>query len=217
MTKESSTQGRRTGWISPRTAASLAWSLGAVCVVIIALTLLLDYVTDDVPLPPDDWSRPSLGFTVPTELLLLTYLMVGALIASRLPTDPIGWIFCGVGLLYAVQRFTLAYADYALVENFAFPGGEYVAWFSSWVGCANLTLGVFLILLFPDGRLLSRRLRIVAWATLCGSALFALGVAFMPGQLTFTHAYIANPFGVVGVIAGRLQHIVSLVARLSSV
>ena len=90
-----------------------------------------------------------------------------------------------------------------MVENFAFPGGEYVAWFSSWVGCANLTLGVFLILLFPDGRLLPRRLRIVAWAALCGTALFALGIAFMPGQLTLTHAYVANPFGVVGVIAGR--------------
>ena len=194
VTKGTSNQRRGTGRISHRTAAWLAWSLCAVCVVLIALTLLLDYATDDVPLPPNDWSRPSLGFTLPTELLLLTYMMVGALIASRLPTNPIGWIFCGLGLLYAVQHFTLAYADYAMVENFAFPGGEYVAWFSSWVGCANLTLGVFLILLFPDGRLLPRRLRIVAWAALCGTALFALGIAFMPGQLTLTHAYVANPF-----------------------
>jgi hypothetical protein len=43
-----------------------------------------------------------------------------------------------MGLLYAAVRFTTAYADYALVENFALPGGEYVAWFSSWVTPAGL-------------------------------------------------------------------------------
>jgi hypothetical protein len=65
-------------------------------------------------------------------VLSLAYPAVGALIASRLPTHPIGWIFSGVGLLYAAFRFTVAYADYALFE-FALPGAEYVAWFSTFV------------------------------------------------------------------------------------
>ncbi len=185
-----------------RTAAWLAWSLCAVCVLLVALTVLLDFATDEVPLPPD--ARLSLAFTVPPGLLSLTYLLVGALIASRLPANAIGWIFCGVGLLYAVQRFAVAYADYAIVENFAFPGGDYVAWFSSWVNSANLTLGVFLMLLFPDGRLLSRRWRIVAWAALCGAGLAAFGIAFTPGQLELTHYYVTNPFGLVGVIGWGL-------------
>ncbi len=145
-----------------------------------------------------------LAFTVPPGLLSLTYLVVGALISSRLPTNPIGWVFCGVGLLYTVQRFALSYADYAIVENFAFPGGDHVAWFSSWVGSANLAMGVFLILLFPDGRLPSRRWRIVAWAAILGVGLAALGVAFIPGQLELTHAYVTNPFGLVGVIGWGL-------------
>ena len=68
-----------------------------------------------------------------TGVLSLAYPTVGALIASRLPSNPIGWIFCGVGLLYAAQRFTIAYADYALLVNFALPGGEYAAWFSTLV------------------------------------------------------------------------------------
>jgi hypothetical protein len=76
-----------------------------------------------------------------------------------------------------------------------------VAWFSTWVGFANPTLGVFLILLFPDGRLRSRRWRIVAWAAVCGAALTALGVAFMAGYL-LSHRYVENPFEVVGVIGG---------------
>jgi signal transduction histidine kinase len=188
--------------MSRRRAARLAWTLCGVCVLLVALTVLLDYVTDDVPMAPD--ARLGLAFTVPLGLLSLTYLLVGALIASRLPTNPIGWIFCGVGLVYSVQRFALAYADYAIVENFTFPGGDYVAWFSSWAGSAILLLGVFVMLLFPDGRLVSPRWRIVAWAALCGTALDALGIAFLPGQLELTHAYVTNPFGLVGVIGWGL-------------
>src|SRR5215210_5924164 len=182
-----------------RTAAWLAWSLWAVCVALIALALPLDFLTDDAPLPPG--ARLGPGFAVLTGVLSLAFPTVGALISSRLPTNPIGWIFCGMGLLYAAQRFTTAYADYALVENLALPGGEYVAWFSTLVGFANPTLGVFLMLLFPDGRLPSRRWRIVVWAALLGAALAALADAFTPGELR-THYYVDNPFGVVGVIGG---------------
>jgi signal transduction histidine kinase len=188
--------------VSSRAAAWLAWSLCAVCVALIALALLLDFVTDEALIAGLSEQRLGPGFAaVLAGVLSLAFPTVGALIASRLPTNPIGWIFCGVGLLYAVQRFTTAYADYALLENLALPSGEYVAWFSTWVGYANPTLGVFLMLLFPDGRLPSRRWRIVAWAALLGAALAALADAFTPGQLR-THFYVGNPFGVVGVIGG---------------
>ena len=112
--------------MSQRTAAWLAWSLWAVCVVLIGLALWLDFLTGLIVT-----EGPRLGPTmaVLTGVLSLAYPTVGALIASRLPTNPIGWIFCGTGLLYTGQRFTQAYADYALLENLAFPGGEYVGWF----------------------------------------------------------------------------------------
>src|SRR5215218_4880911 len=176
--------GRRIRGMGRRTAAWLAWSLCVVCVVLIALGLLLDFLTGDVlgSFFPD--ARLGLSLAVLAGVLALAYPTVGALIASRLPTNPIGWIFCGVGLLYAAQRLTEAYADYALLETFALPWGEYVAWFSTWVGFAGLILaGVFLTLLFPDGRLPSRRWRIVAWTAVLGAALTALGDAFAPGKL----------------------------------
>ena len=182
--------------MSHRTAAWVAWSLCAVCAALIAFALLLDFVTEDsFPFLPGE--RPAPGFAILTGVLSLAFPTVGALIASRLPTNPIGWFFCGMGLLHNVQRFMIAYADYTLLENSELPWGEYVAWFSTWVGFANPTLGVFLILLFPDGRLPSRRWRLVAWAAICGAALTALGVAFIPDNL-FTHVYVDNPFGVAG-------------------
>jgi hypothetical protein len=109
-----------------------------------------------------------------------------------------------MGVLYTAGRFTSAYADYALVENFAFPGGESVAWFSSCLWFAVPTLGVFLILLFPDGRLPSRWWRLVAWAALVGAALAVIGTAFIPDYLIVSHPYVQNPFGVIGVIGGGL-------------
>src|SRR5215208_6913394 len=190
------------GGMSRRTAAWLAWSVCAVCVVLIALALLLDFLTDTTFLPRD--ARVGFGLAVLTGVLSLAYPTVGALIASRLSTNPIGWIFCGVGLLYVVQRLTEAYADYALLENFALPGGEYVAWFSTLADFSGRILaGVFVMLLFPNGRLLSRRWRIVAWTAVLGAALIALNDAFYPGLLP-THSFVKNPFGVVGVIGGRV-------------
>ena len=77
----------------------------------------------------------------------------------------------------------MAYADYALLRNSALPGGVYVAWFSTWIWCASPTLGVFLVLLFPDGRLSSRRWRIVAWAVVLGPPCRAR-ICFHPENLT---------------------------------
>jgi signal transduction histidine kinase len=191
----------RNARFNTRTATRLAWSLWVVCVVLIALALLLQFMTHDVIL---NWPQERLGpgLAVLTGVLSLTFPTVGALIISRLPANPVGWIFCGVGLLYAVRRFTLAYADYALTENFALPSGEYMAWFSTWVGFAGPILaGVILMLLFPNGQLPSRRWRIVAWMAVLGVALRVLADAFTPGPLS-THLYVINPFGVAAVIGG---------------
>ena len=167
--------------------------------VLICLALVLDFVTEGLLRIDERGVRYYPSFAVLTGGLSLAYPAVGALIASRLPRNPIGWIFCGMGLLYVVRRFTTAYADYALLENFSFPWGEVAAWFSTWIGFAFPTLVVFLMLLFPDGRLTSWRWRIVVWVTVLGAAIVAIGVAFMPGML-LTHRYVDNPFGIVGVV-----------------
>jgi len=175
-----------------------------VCVALIGLALLLDFLTGEVIPAGMLGARPGSGFAVLTGVLSLAFPTVGALIASRLPANPIGWIFCGMGLLYTAGRFTGAYADYALNENFAFPGGEYVAWFSSCLWFAGLTLGIFLVLLFPNGQQPSRWWRLVAGAALLGAALTVLGFGFMPDYLIVTHPYVENPFPVMGVIGGGL-------------
>jgi hypothetical protein len=92
--------------MSHRTATWVAWSLWVVCAALIALAVLLDFLTADVPLlPGEGLLRLGSGLAVLTGVLSLAYPTVGALIASRLPTNPIGWIFCGVGGLAPKVHF----------------------------------------------------------------------------------------------------------------
>src|SRR5215218_2062226 len=211
--------------MSYRTATWLAWSMCAVCVALIALALFphfLDFVTPE-PIVLPLAGRPSSGFAVLTGVLSLAYPMVGALIASRLPSNPIGWIFCSVGLLYSAQRLSLAYADYAVVENLALPARAYAAWFSTLVDFTGLVLaGVFVMLLFPDGRLLSRRWQLVGWMVVLGAVLTALYDAFYPGRVN-PYTYFDNPFeffwtstlvGEVLLLTSSLAALFSLFVRL---
>ncbi len=137
------------------------------------------------------------------EALLFAFPTVGALIASRRPENPIGWIFCAAGFVFVFQPFSEAYADYALyAPASSLPGVEFMAWISHWVAFPTVLLAaVLLFLLFPDGRLPSRRWRLVAWVAAIGSVLFSLGVALAPGELA-SYPSVVNPFGVGGVIGG---------------
>ncbi len=158
-----------------RAAPWLAWSLWAISLALIAFGGLLDFLTPPVPMRE---SSPPVSVVL-FGALLLAFPTVGALVASRRPENPIGWIFCGGGLLNVVQDFALRYADYALyAQHGALPGGRYMAWISSWVGSPSLmVLAVLLFLLFPDGRLPSRRWRAVVWMAVGAGVIVALAVA----------------------------------------
>src|SRR3712207_2455909 len=108
-----------------RAAAWMAWSVWALCVALFASAVLLDFFNSSVPtkgLPNFD-----LYITVP----LLAYPTVGAIVASRRPKNLVGWILCGMGVVFGVGVFAEAYANYALAAGFdSLPGGVYMAWFS---------------------------------------------------------------------------------------
>jgi hypothetical protein len=109
-------------------------------------------------------------------LLAITYPLVGAVVASRRPENPLGWIFCVIGISYGLTNTGEAYGVYALrTAPGALPGGGLMSWLGNWAWALGLgLLMTFALLLFPDGRLPSRRWRPVAWlsaasiAVICG-------------------------------------------------
>jgi hypothetical protein len=135
---------------------------------------------------------------------------------SRRPKNFVGWIFCGMGIVFGVSVFAESYASYALAAGSdSLPGGVYMAWFS---GEVLVLLGLFLgsallVLLFPNGRLLSRSWRAVVWLAVGGSAMTALSFATSPGRISPYPSYrISNPFG----IEGNLRTIVDVLGRLGA-
>jgi hypothetical protein len=128
---------------------------------------------------------------------LLAYPTVGAIVASRRPKNLVGWILCAIGLLFGVEAFAESYPYYALAAGSdSLPGGVYMAWFSAeslWL--PGLFLGsALLVLLFPNGRLLSRSWRAVVWLAVGGSAITAFAHATSPGRISPYR--ISNPFGI---------------------
>jgi hypothetical protein len=128
----------------------------------------------------------------------LVFPLVGALIASRHPRNPIGWICLAVGLLWMLLGLFDYYGVYGLAKpgSVPFPVVIYalVEWL--WLPTVGL-LAIYLVLLFPDGRPPSRRWRPLAW--LSGAVIVLLGVdsVLAPGPLTDLGG-VRNPFGLEG-------------------
>jgi hypothetical protein len=106
--------------------------------------------------------------------------VLGGLIASRRPENPYGWLWLGFGLGLAFQLLGESYAAYALgVDPGSLPAPRTISRLLALGGVLALALAPFLLLLFPTGRLPSRRWRPLAWITTAsGTGLFALILLF---------------------------------------
>jgi hypothetical protein len=155
--------------MSARTAARLAW---AVCALSLALTAL-DFLLIALILRLD---TPAYFFWPELTVLAVGYSVIGAIIASRLPSHPIGWICCAIGLIAAVDHFGGEYAVYALLAHpDPIAGGRAMLWLQGWFWMLFVGLIVFLLLLFPTGRLPSSRWRPFAWVSV---AIISVGVLY---------------------------------------
>src|SRR5215211_7342066 len=131
-------------------------------------------------------------------MVAVGYSTVGAIVASRLPHSPIGWLFCAIAFIFGVAHFTAEYATYSLLApSRSLPGGEAFAWLNSWVWVGGLGLVVFLDLLFPDGRLPSARWRWFARFTAVVLLPAAILAALSPGLILSSTLH--NPLGVEGL------------------
>jgi hypothetical protein len=161
----------------PRVVSWLAWSVCAVTLLVLALSFLLIYLGWSTPLPREwtPWRDQAVSL-----LGIIGAPVLGGLIASRLPRNPYGWLWLGFGLGLAIQSLAESYGAYGLVVD---PGSLAAPRTISHVlqlgGQVALTLAPLLMLLFPTGRLPSRRWRPLAWtSTTAGAVLLFLVLLF---------------------------------------
>ncbi len=177
--------------MSYRTATWLAWAVWVLSIALTALALLLLALNLSHPNTHiyDYW------FDNTTIVITVT---VGAIVASRRPENPVGWLLCLSGVAVSISHFSSQYAIYALLaQPDSLPAGEAFVWSATWILPIIIGLGVFSFLLFPTGRLPSRRWRWLGWLTMAFVFVGVISGAFTPGPVDGLGP-LRNPLGIEG-------------------
>lgn len=145
------------------------------------------------------WGSKSLG-TVPLTVSIsptaIAIATIGYLVASRRSSNAIGWIYLGCGLWLGAAMLIIVYGVHATVTTQGGFGGTPAVWFSNWWWVPVISvMWTYPFLLFPDGHLLTRRWRPVAWAAGVISLVWSVGVAFSGTEYSdLSGRLVPNPY-----------------------
>jgi hypothetical protein len=203
---------------STRAAAVLAWSLAAATLALLLTAEMLSYLSRSAsPASVDGTNWLSYAITMAFTVMIAAYATVGALVASRRPSNAVGWLLCAVGLATAVERFAERYAPYAQAMDFA---GAKAADFLYAIN-PGILLAIFVPLVFPDGRLPSRRWRPLIWLVVAALAVYVVDAALEPGgpdplgvELPGSVYGVLVDLVIVSLIVGILGAAASVALRL---
>jgi hypothetical protein len=161
------------------------------------------------------------------SLVAATFAVLGALVVSRRPRNPIGWLLVLIGVSFStIAAGNQVYLRVFLDQGSAPAAGDLLIWMGAWAYLpAFVSAIVFLPLLFPTGKPPSARWATLAWLAVACGALAFVGDAFASGPLPGAPA-VDNPFGfgrdgvemagrvgVTGLVAAAPAAIASLVLR----
>ena len=185
--------------MSPRTAMWLAWSLTVICVAVFLAGVALYVFVRSTQEPHSPAAMSDAAPILLLDVPFLVFPLVGALIASRRPRNPIGWVCIAIGVLAMIGFLSVEYTAYGIAEPGSVPFVASVVALTQWMWVLPVgIMGTYLLLLFPDGRLPSERWRLLAWFS--GAVIVLVGVAnvLAPGPLTDLGS-VRNPFGIEGL------------------
>ena len=186
--------------MSPRLASLLAWALAGLSVILFIAIVPL-YLGVHVA---------NLSGTIGVFLggvLFLIFPVVGALIAARRPRNPIGWVLLADGLLWNLSTTLDYYSDFGVARPGSIPFVVASATINNWLWVPAVgLLGTYAFLLFPDGKLPSRRWLPLAWLSGVTIALVSIQVALAPGMLEGLRG-VRNPWGVLAPWMGIVPYL----------
>ena len=177
-----------------RLARKIAWSLVGLYFILAGAGLTLQGLVNT------SFTQTGLPVLIILVSLVGVWIVTGALIISRHPQHPVGWLLC-VGLIFsALDMFSAGYAAYdTYVLSNSLPGVDLALIWIKLAYLAPLGLVAFtlIVLLFPNGRFLSHGWRLVAWSAVGAMLVFLLLQAVEPGPADpFFLPTRINPLGV---------------------
>ena len=191
--------------------------VGRLVWVLPALSLALGTAYVAFTLTAPSGRREPVPAAVLLAVLFVAWAAVGAVIIARRPRHPVGWLLGVGGVAGAVASAGLAYS---WVEP-ALPARDWVWWATNWADGVLVAAIALVLLVFPDGRLVSRRWRPVMWVTAAGVVLVVIGRAVSP---PLHLDWLENPTGLTvpeghplyDGVAGWLLVLVGLLAAVVS-
>jgi hypothetical protein len=199
-------QGRGAQGISHRTSAWLAWSLATLCVGLFLSSVVVFVLARSAQDLPSSLATRLTLIDLLVGVPVLVFPIVGLLIASNRPRNPIGWIFLASGILFVLYGLINYLSMYGLAKPGSVPFPVGLAALTQWLWVPTVgLLPIYMVLLFPDGRLPSKRWRPLAW--LSGVVIVSESIAegLDPGPLSDMQALtydvvgeVRNPFGLEG-------------------
>jgi class 3 adenylate cyclase len=176
-------------------ARLVAWSICGITLLIVATTATLAILNLGSIERPDEANLIEI-------VLPISYAFLGALVASRQPTNAVGWLFLALAFVQALPGATTQYALYALVTEPSTPFTPWVPWIgyvsSSLVYPAGLA--PIALLLIPNGRLVSPRWRWVIWVGIGLTAILLAMSVLDPQSLDLPGIDpVPNPTGASGL------------------
>ncbi|CAN5532989.1 hypothetical protein BH20ACT23_BH20ACT23_25720 [soil metagenome] len=197
-----------------RPGGKVPWVVWALTIVFEMISLGMVFATRS--------DSPAYEFWFESAFIVPVFATVGAVILTRRPAHPIGRLFSAVGVWCVVQFFCGQYATVSLhAPEEPLPGGDIAAWLSDLAQMSVVLTLLFIVLLFPTGRLVSDRWKPLAALTWLTAGSVLLGVAFSPGPLS-NWPSIDNPLGLETLVlealvfAGGPLGLVCFVAALVS-
>ena len=174
--------------------AALAWGLWALAILGIGAVLWFDHLMRQAGRA--DLVQLNVS-GVPFLLALVSAPTVGAVLASRRPRHPVGWLLLGLGVSIGLSGFIDGYAPYGLLARpGSLPAARWAAIWSPAMTVAGIACLGFVLLLSPTGSLPSPRWRWWARVAAAAPVVFLLAVTLEPEPLDPAYRSVTNPVGL---------------------
>ena len=191
-----------------RSSLALASLLATTVICVAVIPGLLDAA--------DVENQGAWGFRGSGPMGAMVFGLAGALLGYKRPENPVGWLFCAVGIAFAAISAGETYAVIPLIQGSDSDLVYLVAWFSSWSWVIFLGLTAFAILLFPSGELPGPRWRARARLMAVGFVMGCLAFAVAPGPLNNVPSLVENRYALPDTAASELFVIVGTASFIAA-